>query len=183
MTKDKAFNVWQKSLLTHYRRLLSEFEETLKRCPDDRWSKSLWVAKQDDPGAWPIERGLGADLPDDERLQLQSAFWNIAYHAIFFIDYDLSGGWSAESFDPPAPFREDDHYGNVLPARQYTRDELLAYLKFCRTKAAKTLNALTDDGAEKKLHKGQPVAGHLIGNLVHAKEHQAQLAMFLSDVG
>src|SRR5207245_2878832 len=64
--------VWQKSLLTQYRRVLSAFEDTLKRCPDDRWSKSLWVVKQDDPGAWP-ESGLGADLPDDERLQLQSA--------------------------------------------------------------------------------------------------------------
>ncbi len=138
--------------------------------------------KRDDPFVWPIERGVGADLPDDDRLQLQSAFWNIAYHAIFHIDYYLSGGWSDHSHEPPEPFLGDDHHGNVLPVREYTRDELLAYLGFCRTKAATTFKELTDERAEKRIHNGQPFAELLIGNLLHTREHQAQLAMFLSDV-
>jgi hypothetical protein len=174
--------VWRKSLSTQYVAVIADFEDTLKKCPDDRWGGSVWVVKRDDPFAWPINRGVGEGLPDDERLQLQSAFWNIAYHAIFHVDYYLSGGWSGDSHAPPEPFRGDDHHGNVLPWRAYTRDELLTYLAFCRNKAKSTLKDLSDEGAEKKVHQGQPFAELLIGNLLHAREHQAQLAMFLSDV-
>jgi hypothetical protein len=175
-------SVWRKSLSTQYVSVIADFEDTLRRCPDDRWSRSLWVVKRSDPFAWPIHRGVGEDLPEDERLQLQAAFWNVAYHAIFHIDYYLSGGWSGDSHAPPEPFRGDDHYGNVLPAREYTRTELLDYLGFCREKAKSTLGSLTDEGAEKKVHQGQPFAELLIGSLLHAREHQAQLALFLSDV-
>lgn len=174
--------VWRKSLSTHYVSTLADLEDTLNACPADRWSKSVWVVKQDDPYAWPIKRGLGDNLPDDERLQLQSAFWNVAYHALFHVDYYLSGGWTADTHEPPAPFVGDDHHGNVLPVREYTKDELLAYLEFCRTKAKATFKSLTDEGAEKKVHNGVPFAELLIGNLLHVREHGAQLAMFLSDV-
>lgn len=174
-------SIWTKSLAAQYTSVISDLEESLRRCPDDRWARSLWMVKRTDPYAWPIHRGLGEDLPKDERLQLQSAFWNVAYHAIFHIDFYLSGGWSGQSHEPPEPFRGEDHYGNVLPWREYTAAELLDYLAFCRDKAAAMLQSLTDEEAERAVHDGQPFAQLLIGNLLHAREHGAQLAMALSD--
>ena len=63
----------------------------------------------------------------------ESQFWYVAYHTIFYLDYYLSE--EAENFTPPTPFTlsELDASG-LLPERVYTKDELVAYLKFGRQK-------------------------------------------------
>ncbi len=56
-----------------------------------------------------------------------SEFWYVAYHCLFWTDLYLSG--AVEGFTPPAPFTLDElDPAGVLPDRQYTREELLAYL-------------------------------------------------------
>lgn len=110
-------DVWVTELAHAYAKAIANFGEALTRCPADRWRKSVWIVKQSDPFAWPIHRGVGADMSDAKRLQLQSAFWNVAYHAIFHLDFGLEGNWKGTAYGPPAPFRGDDHFGNCLPWR------------------------------------------------------------------
>ena len=103
-------------------------ENALNACPDELWNERMW----NDPG-FPPEF---------------SEFWYVAYHCLFWTDLYLSG--AVEGFTPPAPFTlgELDPAG-VLPDRQYTREELLAYLEHCRRKCRTTIEALTDERAQR----------------------------------
>lgn len=125
-----------------------------------------------------VRAGMGADLPDAERVQLLSAVWNIAYHAIFFLDFNLSR--RELPFECPSPFRFDDHTEPFprLPARMYTRDELLAYLDHGRRKAALVLPAVSEDEAA-AFARSKPFAQLLVQNLVHVWEHATQIHMFV----
>ena len=70
----------------------------------------------------------------------------------------------------------------MLPPRQYSKDELLAYLEHCRQKSRVTIDALTDERARQvcKFPWGELCfAELLIDNLRHVQEHGAQLSMFL----
>ncbi len=170
--------LWGGSLGRKYEESVAALERALKDCPDDLWEKSVWEVKRDEPWVWPIEHGMGEDLSDDQRLQLHSAFWNVAYHALFFLDLYLWDG--VPPYEIPPPFREDDHQGNALPVRMYTRAELLDYLDHGRKKARTTLPALTDEQAQRPTRRGEPRAELLLHNLLHVREHTAQLNLFLS---
>ena len=83
-------------------------------------------------------------------------------------------------FKAPAPFREDEHRANVVPNRAYTREELLDYVQFIRTKAAATMSAMTPDQARRIVpRRRRPFAELLLHNLLHAQEHTAQLGLFI----
>ena len=168
--------VWVTALAHAYVKAIADFSEALCRCPADRWRKSVWIVKRSDPYAWPIHRGVGADMSDAKRLQLQSAFWNVAYHAIFHLDFGLEGGWKGTAYEPPSPFRGDDHFGNCLPWREYTCDELVEYLDYCDTKAKHLFGAMSGPSNRPK----GAFADLLVGSLLHLNEHLAQLNLFLS---
>ncbi len=169
--------IWTSSLSRQYAVAIDRLEETLRACPDDRWEESLWMVRKTDRYVWPIARG-GGDLPAERKLQMFSAFWNIAYHTLFHLDFYLSGG-EREGFAAPAPFREDEHHAYVLPDRVYSRSELLDYLEYGRQKARATLEALTDDQASRPCHRGEPFAELLLINLRHLQEHGGQMSMLL----
>lgn len=169
---------WRTSLARKYAEEIDSLERALKDCPDDLWERSIWEVKREDPWVWPIKRGMGDGLPDNQRMQIHSALWNVAYHTLFFLDFYLSGGISP--YEPPAPFRLDDHGGNALPVRMYTRSELLSYLDHSRETARSTLETLTDEQAERPVRRGQPFADLLLHNLLHVREHVAQINLFLS---
>jgi hypothetical protein len=173
--------VWRASLARKCAEEIDSLERALKDCPDDLWEESVWEVKKEDPWVWPINRGMGEGLPDDQRLQIQSALWNVAYHTLFFLDLYLWDGTS--QYEPPAPFREDDHQGNALPARMYTRSELLSYVDHNRNKARSVLESLTDEQAERPVRRGQPFGDLLLHNLLHAREHATQINLFLSHRG
>src|SRR5262245_54879177 len=61
------------------------------------------------------------------------AFWYLAYHTLFWLDYYLAG--TPEGFTPPAPFTlgELDPAG-VYPDRIYTKAEVQKYLDHGRRK-------------------------------------------------
>lgn len=171
---------WRTSLARKYADEIDSLERALKDCPDALWGESIWEVKKDEPWVWPINRGMGEGLPDDERIRIHSAFWNVAYHTLFFLDLYLSGGDS--SYEPPQPFREEDHQGNSLPVRMYTRDELLSYVEYNKQKARRVLEPLTDEQAERPVsrRRGEPFADLLLHNLLHAREHTTQINLFLS---
>jgi hypothetical protein len=157
---------------------IDSLERALKDCPDDLWEESLWEVKKEEPWVWPINRGMGEGLPDSQRLQIHSALWNVAYHTLFFLDLYLSDGTSP--YEPPAPFREDDHQGNALPARMYTRSELLSYVDYNRTRARSILENLTDEQAARPVRRRPTFADLLLHNLLHAREHRVQMDLLLS---
>jgi hypothetical protein len=160
---------------------LDALEQVIRDCPDDLWTASVWEVRRTDRHVWPIVRGMGGDLPDDARLQLNSAFCNVAFHVLFFLDHYLGGGLGQPQ--PPAPFEGEDQAGHTLPRRVYTRDELLAYLSSCRAKAESVLGNLTQERMEQPARIGRPFGDLLLNNLVQLTDHTAQLSIFLNREG
>ena len=58
-------------------------------------------------------------------------FWYNTFYCLFFLDYYLT--MNTETFAPPAPFTISE-FEDRMPERVYSKDELLAYLQFCRKK-------------------------------------------------
>jgi hypothetical protein len=116
---------------------------------------------------------------DGRSIQVFSAFWYLAYHALFFLDVYLSGGLEEldSGFAAPTPFRADEHAAGALPQRVYTRMELEAYLAHDRQKCQTTIEALTDEGGRRTCRWGTreiPFFELLLVNLGHVQEHGAQ---------
>ena len=181
-----AKTIWTATLARKYAAALDQIERALRDCPDELWEASLWEVKRTHHAVWPVRRI--DDKPSraasrEPLLQVYSAFWNVAYHAIFHVDFYLSGGM-LKGFAPPAPFREEEHRAHVIPNRAYTRAELQAYVAYNRRKVQTTIESLTEDQAKRILPRtGQPFADLLFGNVVHTQEHAAQLNLFLSQHG
>lgn len=135
---------------------------------------------------WPVRRIDGkrsTAKTQEPLLQVYSAFWNIAYHALFHVDFYLSGA-VLRGFVPPPPFREDEHRAGVVPNRAYRRAELQSYVDYNRQKARSTIDAFTDKDADRLVPRaGVPFAEFLLQNLLHAQEHAAQLHLFLGQHG
>ena len=161
-----------------YEEATNMLETAVRDCPEGLWTSSVWEVKLSDRHVWPIVRGMGGDLPDPERLQLHSAFCNVAYHVIFFLDHYLGGGVGSPK--PPEPFRGDEQDAHVLPHRVYTRDELLRYIAHCRAKAEDLLATLNDERLAEPARIGWPFGDLLIRNLIQVNEHAAQLSLFLN---
>jgi hypothetical protein len=175
-------DTWLTSLSHQYSRAITEFERALLHCPEELWEASLWPVRKDHAHVWPVRRAGSKVNGDESMLQIHSAFWNVAYHALFHHDLDLSRGVS--SFKPTAPFREDEHGANVVPRRTYAKDELLKYVALGREKAGDVIGnlSLKDDEAllpAKSRRPGVPFLDLLLGNLRHMQEHSAQLNLFL----
>jgi hypothetical protein len=175
-------DVWRTSLSQQYSRAITDFERALLHCPEELWEASLWPVRRDHAHVWPVKRAGSKVRGDESMLQIHSAFWNVAYHALFHHDLDLSSGVS--SFKPAAPFREDEHGANVVPRRTYTKDQLLKYVAHGREKARDVIQNLSSKDAEAPLpaesrRPGVPFLDLLLGNLRHMQEHGAQLNLFL----
>lgn len=168
--------VWIDALVVKHGDAMDLMERALRACPDELWSASMWTVRD----VAEVRAGMGEDLPANERVQLLSAVWNIAYHAMFFHDFNLSR--RALPFECPPPFRFDDHLEPHprLPARMYSREELLGYLEHGRRKTAAVLPALTEEDAA-AFARSKSFAQLLLQNLVHVWEHATQIHMFLGE--
>jgi DinB superfamily len=154
--------LWRRAVWLQSGAAIDMLENALRACPDDLWEERLW----DEPSA-----------PGS------SAFWYLAYHALFWLDLYLSG--SAEGFAPPAPFTLDElDPAGVLPARVYTRAELVDYLAHGRRKCRETIEGLTDEQTRRVCVVGGrrrelPFAELLLYTMRHVQEHAAQLNLAL----
>ena len=96
---------WKTIIWSQFGAAIDMLENAIRACPDELWS---------DPSKPP--QWISNSVP---------GFWYVAYHTIFFLDYDLSE--SEKEFVPPAPFTLDElDPPRLLPERPYTKDELLA---------------------------------------------------------
>jgi len=135
-------------------------DDAVRECPDELWTAELW---------------------EDRSMPGFSAFWYLASHALFWLDYRISG--SSDEFAPPAPFGlEELDPAGVLPPRPYTRAELLDYAAHCRRKCRATIMGVQDEQLERPSRVGSgelPFGELLLYHMRHVQEHAAQLNMFL----
>jgi hypothetical protein len=125
--------IWKTIIWQQFGAAIDMLDNALRACPDELWRDRLW----ENSTRWPEF----------------SQFWYLVYHALFWLDLYLTG--AEEGFVPPAPFTpiEQDEEG-PMPERPYTKDELQAYLAYCRQKCQATIEALTDETAQRRCSFG-----------------------------
>jgi len=147
---------WRTSVWQQFGAAIDMLAQPLHACPDELWRVRVW----DDPYA---------------------EFWNLAYHALFWLDVYLSG--SVDGFVPPAPFTLDEFDpAGRLPERPYSRDELLGYLAHGRAKCQTTIATMTQARAQQLCDfswGAMPFAELLLYTMRHVQEHAAQLSLLL----
>ena len=138
-------------------------ENALRACPEELWRARLW----DDPS---------------ERAEY-SQFWYRVYHTLVWLDLYLTG--AEEGFAPPAPFARIET-DEDLPERAYTREELQAYLVEVRRKCQSTIEALTDESAQRRCRFDWGEVSFVelqLYSMRHVQEHAAQLSLLLRQKG
>lgn len=152
---------WRTIVWQQFGAAIDMLDNALRACPDHLWRDGLWNN--------PSERPEYAQ------------FWYIAFHALFWLDYYLSG--SVDGFAPPTPFTLDElDPAGLLPERPYTQVELQAYLDHGRQKCQATIEALTDEQTQKRCRFAWgevSFAELLLYNMRHVQEHAAQLNLML----
>jgi hypothetical protein len=151
---------WKPILWLQFGAAIDMLGNALRACPDELWRDRVW------------------DHPS-ERAEY-SQFWYLAYHALFWLDFYLSG--AEEGFTPPAPFTLSELDPTGLPERPYTKDELQAYLVYGRKKCQATIEALTEEAALRRCRFGWGevnFAELLLYNMRHVQEHATQLNLLL----
>jgi len=153
---------WNGILWGQFGASIDMLENAINACPEE-----LWTDRSKKP-EWESRGVVG--------------FWYLAYHTLFFLDLQFSGG-SVEGFAPPAPFdrKELDPEG-LLPDRPYTKDELRQYLQHCREKGRTVIGALTEQTAQRPCRWGsfELTFGELIlYGMRHVQHHAAQLNLLL----
>lgn len=153
---------WRTIIWQQFGAAIDDLDNALRACPDELWRDRLWeeIAQQ------------RFFLPE---------FWYIVYHALFWLDLYLTG--AEEGFAPPPPFLLVEQNDNgPLPERSYTKDELLGYLADCRKRCQVTIEALTDETAQRRCHFAWgevTFAELLLYNMRHVQGHAAQLNLWL----
>lgn len=147
---------------------LDTLRSAIEMCPESVWSN---------PANW-TETGEQKTFDN-----YKPEFWYWAYHDLFWTDYYLSNQKEAD-FQPPAPFDkgEFDDRG-VIPPRVYTKEELLTYLEYCRSKLRTLINTMTEQSAmapcQSDFRPDYPYLEIFLYNMRHVQHHSAQLIMLL----
>ncbi len=150
--------IWQQFGAT-----IDTLDNALRDCPQELWRDPVWPSQ----------------IPE------RSQVWYVVYHALFWLDLYLTG--AEEGFVPPAPFTliEQDDY-SPIPERPFTKAELKAYLDECRKRCRATIEALTDEAAERRCRFSWgecSFAELLLYNMRHTQEHASQLLLMLGQKG
>jgi len=140
---------------------IDDLDHAIRDCPDE-----LWRARLYDTGSRPPEF---------------AEFWYLVYHALFWLDLYLTG--AEEGFAPPPPFMLIEQYDDgPLPERPYTKEELHSYLSGCRARCWATIEALTEESANRRctFAWGQVSFGELLlYSMRHTAGHASQLGLLL----
>lgn len=107
-------------------------------------------------------------------------FWYNAYHCLFFLDYYLTT--EPDNFSPPSPFSLSEFRSQEMPERTYSKEELITYIHFCKSKCHDLIFNLTEDGLNKRWvneWRDYSILEILIYNMRHVQHHAAQLNLLL----
>jgi hypothetical protein len=154
--------IWKTIIWRQFGAAIDDLDNALRACPDELWRDRLW------------------EEPAQQRFFLPE-FWYIAYHALFWLDLYLTG--AEEGFAPPPPFllvEQDDN--GPLPEWPYTKAELRGYLALCRQRCHATIEALTDEAAQRRCRFAWgevSFAELLLYNMRHVVGHATQLNLRL----
>jgi hypothetical protein len=152
---------WRAGAWRQFRAAIDMLENAITACPDELWQARLYDEKRGPPDF--------------------AAFWYIAFHALFWLDFYLAD--TAEGFAPPAPFTLSEFDpDSLLPDRVYSKAELRTYLDHgrekCRAKQEGQADLLVPQG-NRPGWTDMSVAELTIYNIRHIQEHAAQLSLFL----
>jgi hypothetical protein len=163
-------NLWRTLLWKQFGAAIDTLGVAMMACPDALWHVPVW----DDPSVPPQ----------------RTEFGYVAYHALFWLDLYVFG--SEEGFAPPAPFaliEQDDAIG-PLPDRNYSKEELGAYLASVRQKCRTIIETMTDERARQPVNFPWMRAGEVVTyaevqlySMRHVQEHAAQLHLVLGQHG
>jgi DinB superfamily len=143
---------------------LKMLHEAVERCPDELWD----------------DRSEG------------TPFWQIAYHALFFLDLYLSQ--TLEGFKPAEFHVENANVfvgeypwmkpaGKIgLPEFEFSKAQVLGYMQQCWAKCKKRVEGMTEESAAQKCAfpwYGVSVGEMTLINLRHVQHHVGQLAAVL----
>ncbi|MCA9997351.1 MAG: DinB family protein [Anaerolineales bacterium] len=151
---------WRTLIWQQFGAAIDMLGNAIAACPDDLWQAQLY----DEPAIEPAF----------------TAFWYVAYHTLFWLDFYLSD--AIETFAPPAPFTLSEFEAGLLPERVYTKAELQSYLAYGRQKCQETIANLTDALGHQRCRTDWPemcVAELWLYNMRHVQEHGGQLSLFL----
>jgi uncharacterized damage-inducible protein DinB len=142
-------------LAAQYEAALCMLNDCVMKCPAEQWAGAI------------------AKYP----------FWQVAYHTLYCTDIYLTVGGEA-AFTPHPVFHPkgmEDIRGEY-PSRMFSRDEVLAYLAFCREKMSATIRQETAASLEaptKFPWLAMSQAEMHIYNIRHVQHHAGQLGAFL----
>ncbi len=143
-------------LKSQYHAALAMLRQAIERCPDEAWT---------DKSGHP------------------TAFWHIAYHALYFTHLYLQS--NEHAFRPWAHHREDYQYLGELsrPRVQplvhepYTKEQILSYLGLCEAMVDSAVDGFDLDAPTSGFHWYRlSKLEHQFINIRHIQHHAAQLA-------
>jgi hypothetical protein len=144
---------WKTIIWQQYGAAIDMLENAMLACPEE-----LWHDRSQNP-----------------------EYWYVTFHTLFFLDYYLSD--SVVEFAPPEPFTLDEmDPAGILPERPYTKEELQAYFEHGRKKCRATIEALTEEKANRRCRfSWGEVSGAelLLYNMRHVQHHAGQLNLIL----
>ena len=171
---------------------IGDLERALRECPGELWEASVWPVLVTDAWIWPRP---GVDpIPErtEESIQAFSAFWCVAYHCLWFLDFYVTAdprGFESPDYIRGGPeelgFAADGAV--ALPGPTFPRESLLKYVDYGRTRIHNVLSGVTDAQLSERCGNGHPHTGKTLKqlldvNLAHVKEHGAQLLDFVQHV-
>jgi uncharacterized damage-inducible protein DinB len=149
--------IWREAVWQQLGGAIAMLERAIVACPDNLWAANVGTRQ----------------------------FWHTAYHTLFFLDLYLFG--TTDGFTPPPPFSLTElDPADVRPERQYTKSELLEYLRYCRQKYRTTIESLTDLEAVRVVEFDwlrMKMGELLLYSLRHVQHHTAQLNLALRQAG
>ena len=184
-------NIDREALVRRYDAALDVLEHALTACPDDRWHDSVWHVPRTDAWVWPQPGVEPVPERTDESIQRFSAFWCVAYHCLWFLDYYLTTG--DDAYETPEYMQGGPEElgfaadGAVaVPNETWPREALLRHLEHGRRKAHDVIPRVPDEVLDRPCPNHHPRAGETFGqvwlvNVAHVEEHGAQLAAFADE--
>jgi hypothetical protein len=143
---------WRSAIRQQFHAAIDMLANAIEACPD-----SLWFS------------------------QGRGAFWYLAFHDLFWLDFYLS--LIGESrFRPPQPFGLTEFEDDVLPEPAYAKDQLLGYLDHCRRKLDGVMTGMTEAWVASPCpceYREMSNGELLLYNMRHVQHHAAQLNLLL----